>query len=597
MPTVEAIPTSCGAPITGIAFSETFPGNAIDTNKWDVFGAGAGGTITVTPGTAVFTVAGDVLAMQTKNNPIPPSGDFSMYCKGKIYASNVSHGSICATQGNAIPTYAGYDSGSLWQVGARYGNMFEYMVASVGPPGPILFSDNIPQDINSTHEYELCVRGETVERFRDGVSLGSVALPQGWIRPKFIHIGNPGSPGAPFTNLETNAIEVRTLASSVAPGLVGYWNFNDCTANDSSGLSNSGTLVGAPTCVAGSSGSGMRFNSTNYAEIPDSASLDLTSAFTISTWFKADALTPNFSLRLVDKTNAGSGDGYAITVWSGGLSQPSGGSGAIATVPISSGVFHHAALTFNQGTARFFLDGQFVGTGNIGATSVSVNALPLRIGASQGANATPNANFSGVIDEVRIYNRTLSDVEVAALATAPATVSGTCGTADGVAVATAPTANLCATGTANPTTPTGPGPWSWTCNGSGGGTNDSCSAPLLGPECVGSTVSTITHVDLTASMTAVNAVQYGKFRQTFNATCANGRFGVVRLPGINLAGIIAAGEAYALVQSACATKPVQKMASPPATSAQISTAMAVKNNQSALLADPLVGPLAAWVCQ
>ena len=152
VPTVEAIPTSCGAPITGITFSETFPGNAIDTNKWDVFGAGAGGTITVTPGTAVFTVAGDVLAMQTKNNPIPPSGDFSMYCKGKIYASNVSHGSICATQFSAIPTYPGYSSGTMWQVGARYGNMFEYMVASIGPPAPLLFADNIPQDINSTHE-------------------------------------------------------------------------------------------------------------------------------------------------------------------------------------------------------------------------------------------------------------------------------------------------------------------------------------------------------------------------------------------------------------------------------------------------------------
>ena len=111
--TAHAIPTSCGVPITAVTFSETFPGNTIDANKWDVFGAGAGGTITVTPGTAVFTVAGDVLALQTKINPIPASGDFSLYCKGKIYASNVSHGSICGTQGNAIPTYPGYDPGTL----------------------------------------------------------------------------------------------------------------------------------------------------------------------------------------------------------------------------------------------------------------------------------------------------------------------------------------------------------------------------------------------------------------------------------------------------------------------------------------------------
>jgi Concanavalin A-like lectin/glucanases superfamily len=177
-----------------------------------------------------------------------------------------------------------------------------------------------------------------------------------------------------------------------------------------------------------------------------------------------------------------------------------------------------------------------------------------------------------------------------------AAVSGTCGTANNVAAATAPTTNLCATGTATPVT--GTGPWSWTCNGSGGGTNAGCSAPSNAPpECAASTVATIAHVDLTASMTVANALNYGTFRQTFNVTCANGRFGVVRLPGVLLGAIVGTGGAYALVQSACATKPVQTIASPPATSAQISTAMATKNNQSALLADPLVGPLAAWVCQ
>lgn len=58
-------------------------------------------------------------------------------------------------------------------------------------------------------------------------------------------------------------------------------------------------------------------------------------------------------------------------------------------------------------------------------------------------------------------------------------INGTCGTANGVAVATAPTANLCATGTANPATLTGPGPWLWLCDGSGSGRAASCSAPIV----------------------------------------------------------------------------------------------------------------------
>jgi hypothetical protein len=54
--------------------------------------------------------------------------------------------------------------------------------------------------------------------------------------------------------------------------------------------------------------------------------------------------------------------------------------------------------------------------------------------------------------------------------------SGQCGPANGVAVTTVPTTSLCTAGTA--TTVTGTGPWAWMCDGSNGGTNSSCSAPL-----------------------------------------------------------------------------------------------------------------------
>jgi hypothetical protein len=53
-------------------------------------------------------------------------------------------------------------------------------------------------------------------------------------------------------------------------------------------------------------------------------------------------------------------------------------------------------------------------------------------------------------------------------------VNGTCGTASGSNVTSAPTSNLCATGM--PSSVSGNGPRSWTCNGSNGGTNASCSA-------------------------------------------------------------------------------------------------------------------------
>jgi hypothetical protein len=55
-------------------------------------------------------------------------------------------------------------------------------------------------------------------------------------------------------------------------------------------------------------------------------------------------------------------------------------------------------------------------------------------------------------------------------------VNGQCGAANGVATSKAPSSGLCAAGTASGLG--GHGPWNWKCNGSNGGKNASCSAPL-----------------------------------------------------------------------------------------------------------------------
>ncbi|MFA5247008.1 MAG: class III signal peptide-containing protein [Candidatus Micrarchaeia archaeon] len=53
-------------------------------------------------------------------------------------------------------------------------------------------------------------------------------------------------------------------------------------------------------------------------------------------------------------------------------------------------------------------------------------------------------------------------------------VSGACGASAGRAFYSAPTIDLCATGTASSVS--GSGPWNWICYGLNGGTDESCSA-------------------------------------------------------------------------------------------------------------------------
>lgn len=64
----------------------------------------------------------------------------------------------------------------------------------------------------------------------------------------------------------------------------------------------------------------------------------------------------------------------------------------------------------------------------------------------------------------------------------PPPVNGTCGSSNGQTLSTAPTTNLCSTGTASAVL--GTGPWSWSCNGANGGTNSNCSANIVAtPTC------------------------------------------------------------------------------------------------------------------
>ncbi|HEU5433445.1 MAG TPA: hypothetical protein VFU81_17400, partial [Thermomicrobiales bacterium] len=55
-------------------------------------------------------------------------------------------------------------------------------------------------------------------------------------------------------------------------------------------------------------------------------------------------------------------------------------------------------------------------------------------------------------------------------------VNGACGASNGGSFTSAPTANLCSSGTASAVS--GSGPWNWTCAGANGGTTATCSAPL-----------------------------------------------------------------------------------------------------------------------
>ena len=208
-------------------------------------------------------------------------------------------------------------------------------------------------------------------------------------------------------------------------GLVGYWKFDEgsgASSTDSSGNNNPGSLISSPTWTTGKVGEALSFNgSTNYVNVgdPTSGILDFgTGDFTIAAWFKLDVLPGTFTA-IVNK-GAASIVGYSLSVTSAnylsGSIQATGGTNqnvSSISSALSVGVWTHGVAVFDRDDNIYiYKDGVNVVTSDYSAgnTNSISNSTAFNIGARSGSY-----KFPGLIDEVRVYSRTLSAAEIMAL--------------------------------------------------------------------------------------------------------------------------------------------------------------------------------------
>ncbi len=191
-------------------------------------------------------------------------------------------------------------------------------------------------------------------------------------------------------------------------GLVSYWKF-DGNANDAMGINN-GTVHGDPKVVDGIEGKAYEFNGfEDYIEVGNDSSLDITGDITISVWIKWNG-GPTAQ---IFKRGRYQEEGYSLYVYNNGevyfwTSQPGASQHAISERILPNN-WYNIVFKRNGQTGTLYINGfnkTNVSTNFLDAVSSNRNAI---IGADPELSAL---FFNGTIDELKIWNYTLSEEEI-----------------------------------------------------------------------------------------------------------------------------------------------------------------------------------------
>lgn len=196
-------------------------------------------------------------------------------------------------------------------------------------------------------------------------------------------------------------------------GLVAYYPMNG-DAVDASGNENDGTTnrTTATDDRQGNHENALFFNGNANVRVPDNETLDFTSAYSIAMWCNTSNLSPGFQTLI---TKGGEPiESYALFIRSDGRIH------AVHRInderehwdsetTIQADTWHHIVITYDGYFAKVYIDGEMAGTKEL-VGSITPNNTLLEFGQRTGGTS-----FFGALDEVRLYNRTLNELEISAL--------------------------------------------------------------------------------------------------------------------------------------------------------------------------------------
>jgi hypothetical protein len=211
----------------------------------------------------------------------------------------------------------------------------------------------------------------------------------------------------------------------LSEGLVGHWKMDEASWNgtageikDASGSGNNGISVNSTTTTTGKFGNGGVFNGAlNYAQIPDSNSLDFTGDMTASFWVKPGVNQKTYA-DIFSKHGPG---GYTLEENGLNLNQyyfawdttgAGGYTGQAITSSLTPNVWQLFTVVKSGANITHYINGVQAATGVGSSANIATNSLPLNFSE---LGVPGGRQFTGSMDEIRFYNRALSPQEVSKL--------------------------------------------------------------------------------------------------------------------------------------------------------------------------------------
>lgn len=227
--------------------------------------------------------------------------------------------------------------------------------------------------------------------------------------------------------LQTNLVESQV----VRDGLVSYWSFDVADVKGNTVIDrvggNDGTIIGAPKQIAGKFGGAFKFNGNPDAidiGSPVNGSLDFgdDTDFSMMAWIKVDK-PPELDGAQSTIISKGDGGNNARILWkiittqvNVTIANEAGGGPKLvlnSAKDVVDGKWHHVLFASDRSDmTHIYIDGKLDAEGEETEGTDITTESRMYIGASVRIGEATRRYFEGLIDEVGIYNRSLTADEV-----------------------------------------------------------------------------------------------------------------------------------------------------------------------------------------